>query len=424
MTQADVIVIGAGAAGLASAHTAASQGANVILLEKMPKVGRKIMITGKGRCNLTNLKDWNAFSGYIASNAKFPKNAFMSFTPATLKDWFESEGMETILERGDRVFPASGSAASVVDTLVKACQKSGVEIITGAEVSATSCCGDGFKIETTSGEEYSCLKLIIATGGLSYPATGSTGDGYAFAKSMGHKITQTFPSLTALVPRGYKMRTLKPESKCHISRSEAMTAFGQALCGNDLENVQLSLFVDGVEADSQFGDLSFTDGGLEGAIGFKVSRKAVKSLINGSKVSVSIDLKPSVTQEKLTGRIVSLFEDGSKPEKVLSALIPRNLIKPFIMSTGLDHFTPERLSRTLKSWTLPIEGYVGYERAVVTAGGICLDEVFSKTLESRLVKNLYFAGEVLDIDAHTGGFNLQLAFCTGHLAGLSAAKSL
>ena len=404
-------------------------GGKVIVLEKMPRVGRKIMITGKGRCNFSNLKNWNEFSGYICSNAKFPKNAFMSMPPARLQEWFESHGCEAVLERGDRLFPASGTATTIVDTLVSAA--SGAEIITGAEVSSVEACGsEGFHLTTSDGREFSCAKLIITTGGLSYPATGSTGDGYSFARALGHKITQTFPTLTALVPRGYKVVSGPSSSlKGHISRNEPLSALGEALNGVNLENVELTLNVDGNEADIQFGDLSFTDGGLEGPIGYKVSRKAVKAMLNGGKVSVTIDLKPSLTYEKLVGKITSLFNNSSsrgpktnKPDRVLESLLPKEVAKAFVASTGLDHFTPERLAKTLKAWQIPIEGYVGYERAVVTAGGVSLDEVLPKTLESRLVPGLYFAGEVLDIDALTGGYNLQLAFCTGHLAGESAAK--
>ena len=429
--KSDIIIIGGGAAGLMAAAGAAEFLKNketVTVLEKMARPGRKIMITGKGRCNFTNLKDWNEFSGHIHPKPNFLKPAFYNLTSEKMIAFLEHHGLETVVERGDRAFPASHLASEVVDTLLKAAVNSGAEVICGKEVTETSCHSDGFSIRCSDGSEYRCGRLIICTGGLSYPKTGSTGDGYAWAKEMGHEVKNLFPSLTAIVPKTYK------EGKGHIDRSLPLSETGQALCGNQLKNVGLSIFIDGNEAANEFGDLDFTDGGIEGPIGFKVSRKCVNAIINGSKVNAVIDLKPAVEVDELNNRIYSLWNEISKDRRnaskqykdkfriLLTKLLPMSLIPGFIkLNPNADHRT---LGKALKCWKMEIIGYVGYERCVVTAGGVSLEEISPKTLESKLVQGLYFAGEVLDLDADTGGYNLQTAFSTGYLAGISAAKSV
>ena len=429
--KSDIIIIGGGAAGLMAAAGAAEFLKNketVTVLEKMARPGRKIMITGKGRCNFTNLKDWNEFSGHIHPKPNFLKPAFYNLTSEKMIAFLEHHGLETVVERGDRAFPASHLASEVVDTLLKAAVNSGAEVICGKEVTETSCHSDGFSIRCSDGSEYRCGRLIICTGGLSYPKTGSTGDGYAWAKEMGHEVKNLFPSLTAIVPKTYK------EGKGLIDRSLPLSETGQALCGNQLKNVGLSIFIDGNEAANEFGDLDFTDGGIEGPIGFKVSRKCVNAIINGSKVNAVIDLKPAVEVDELNNRIYSLWNEISKDRRnaskqykdkfriLLTKLLPMSLIPGFIkLNPNADHRT---LGKALKCWKMEIIGYVGYERCVVTAGGVSLEEISPKTLESKLVQGLYFAGEVLDLDADTGGYNLQTAFSTGYLAGISAAKSV
>ena len=290
----------------------------------------------------------------------------------------------------------------------------------------------------TDGSQYTCSKLIICTGGLSYPKTGSSGDGYRWAKEMGHSIRPLFPSLTAIVPKGYKDLSTSLEmakgAKGHIDRSNPLSEVGKMLCGNQLKNVGLTIFIDGNEAQSEFGDLDFTDGGIEGPIGFKVSRKCVNAIINGSKLYVTMDLKPAVEPEDLIVRINTLWNEISKDKRnsqklykdrfkiLLTKLLPVSLIPAFLKyHPNADHKT---LVKALKNWKFEIDGYVGYERCVVTAGGVSLEEVTPKTLESRVTPGLYFAGEVLDLDADTGGYNLQTAFSTGYLAGINAAKSL
>ena len=487
----DIIIIGGVAAGLMAAYGAVKalplgSSARVTGLEKMPRPGRKILFTGKGRCNFTNLKDWNEFSQHIRTNPNFVKPAFYNFTPENTIDFLERNGLETVVERGDRAFPYSHRASDVLDTIVEVVLRHGVTLLTDREVTDIL---PGFSIRCADGETFECSKLIIATGGLSYPGTGSTGDGYKWAKFFGHNVTPCFPSLTALVPKGYKIID-RPETdlKGHIHRETPMTGSGEALKGAKLKNVNLTVTFDGSKSESEFGDVDFTDGGIEGPIGFQVSRKCVKALMNGGKVAFSLDLKPGVSLDELTGRIKALWQEikndprtrqwkdgrglnGKEMYRILlGKLMPWELIpgfqawNPDIMkidlkkseyadgrsdrlsarsasyrsqrwSKGPDHrFSrqPRRyydidldlLAKTLKDWKFEIIGFVGYERCVITAGGISTDEVMPKTMESRLKPGLYLCGEVLDMDCDTGGYNLQCAFSTGYIAGESAAKSL
>ena len=456
--KSDILVIGGGASGLMAAYSAArtlcglDRCDSVTVLEKMPRPGRKIMITGKGRCNFTNVKDWNDFSGHIRSKSGFIKSAFYNLPSEAVVDFFESFGMHTVVERGDRAFPASYHASDVVDTLVSACNSVGVRLETEFEVESVVRTAAGFEVKAADGRAYTCRKLIVATGGLSYPGTGSTGDGLRWAAESGHKLTQTFPSLTALVPKGYKEiapDAPKPSLKGHIPRETPLSELGGRLCGMQLKNVGLQLLVDGCEADSEFGDLDFTDGGIEGPIGFQLSRKAVKAIVNGSAASLVLDMKPGVSLTEVTARVKELWAEIDKDPRsrrlrekercriLLGKLMPWELI-PAFMSLHPEIITLEHRGRTdtkvwvnlidiakaLKSWRFDLAGFVGYERAVVTAGGVSTDDVVAKTLESRLCPGLHFCGEVLDVDCDTGGYNLQAAFCTGALAGQSAAKQL
>jgi len=411
MKQADIIVIGAGAAGLMAAYGAAGKGADVAVLEKMPRPGRKIVITGKGRCNFTNVKDWNDFQEHIHPKAAFLRPSFQNLTPMKLIEFFEAQGMESVVERGDRAFPTSHKSMDVVDALVGAAQNAGARIYCNCTVT-NIIPGNGdynFIINCADGSSWRCRKLIITTGGLSYPRTGSTGDGYAWVESFGHKLTPRFPSLTAITPKDYRY-------------SETIS----------LKNVDLTIFIDGNEAQSEFGDLDFTDGGIEGPIGFKVSRKCVKALSNGSKVVAVIDLKPAVTVEDLDRRVQSLWNEISKDKRsegkpykakfavLLGKLLPMDIVTMFMASfPELDH---KRLAKALKNWKMDIVSHVGYERCVITAGGVSLDDVNQKTLESKKTPGLYLAGEILDLDADTGGYNLHIAFSTGYLAGLSSVR--
>ena len=440
----DIIIIGGGAAGLMAAAGAAqsyaSHGADgkVLILEKMPRPGRKIMITGKGRCNFTNLKQWNEFSSHIHPKPNFLKPSFYNLTSEKMIWFLEDHGMESVVERGDRAFPASHLASDVVDALVRAATDAGATLLCGKEVTKIAHGpenGISYHITCADGTAYTCRRLIICTGGLSYPKTGSTGDGYGWAKSMGHTVTPLFPSLTAIVPKGYKIPgSTGSLMKGHIDRGTPLSEIGKSLCGNQLKNVELRIVVDGNEVQDEFGDLDFTDGGIEGPIGFKVSRRCVNAIVNGSKVTAVIDLKPAVEIEDLSVRISTLWNEIAKDKRsanklykdrfkiLLTKVLPMSLIPSFNhLNPNVDH---KSLAKALKNWKMEIEGFVGYERCVITAGGVSLDELTAKTLESKLVPGLYFAGEILDLDADTGGYNLQTAYSTGYLAGISAATSL
>ncbi len=449
----DILIIGGGASGLMAAYSAAdalvSRGsdASVTVLEKMPRPGRKIMISGKGRCNFTNLKDWNDFSVHVRSKPNVLKSSFYNLTPEAVISFFEEYGMKTVVERGDRAFPASYHASDVVDTLVGACRSKGVKIVAGTEVSAVEALQGGFSVTATDGSLWKSKVLVIATGGLSYPGTGSTGDGYKWAAGTGHKIVPTFPSLTALVPKGYKISG--PDALRHIDRSEPLSESGGKFCGVSLKNVGVRLFVEGTLAGEEFGDLDFTDGGIEGPVGFLLSRKAVKSLLGGSRVALEIDLKSGVPAEELSDRVGFLWKtvcsdprsrsikEKEKVRILLGKLMPWDLIPGFLETNPqllktrkekggrtVTTFNVDALPAALRSWRFEIAGYVGYERAVITAGGVDTSDIVAKTLESRIVPGLYFCGELLDLDADTGGYNLQIAFSTGAMAGRSAALSI
>lgn len=452
--KSDIIIIGGGASGLMAAYSAARTAVDngkdiqVTVLEKMPRPGRKIMITGKGRCNFTNVKDWNSFSSHIRSNPNFVKSAFYSFPSEKVVGFFEGFGTKTVVERGDRAFPASYHASDIADSLVNACQSVGVKIITEAEVAGITFPESGGKEFVTvlnSGDKFLSKRLIIATGGLSYPTTGSSGDGYGWAQAAGHHIVPTFPALTALVPKSYKESSLKG----HIDRSTPLSELGRMLCGIQLKNINATLQIEGNDTDTEFGDIDFTDGGMEGPLGFQLSRKAVKAMTNGSKAGIILDLKAGVSLTELTGRVKELWQEVDKDPRsrglrekekcriLLGKLMPWDLI-PAFNAMHPEIITLERRGRTdtkvwinlvsiakaLKEWTFELAGYVGYERSVITAGGVSTEEIISKTMESRLVSGLYFCGEVMDMDSDTGGYNLQTAFCTGSLAGASASKSL
>ncbi len=462
--KSDILIIGGGAAGLMAAYGAAkaSPGSRIIILEKMPRPGRKILFTGKGRCNFTNAKPWNEFSKHIRTNPNFVKPAFFNFTPENMIDFLETNGLETVVERGDRAFPYSHRASDVLDTIVETVLRQGVTLLTEREVEEIR---PSYEVRCASGETFSAPKLIIATGGLSYPMTGSTGDGYKWAEFLGHKVISCFPSLTALVPRGYKINgDSEPQMKGHINRETPMTGAGEALKGAKLKNVSLTVTFDGSVSETEFGDIDFTDGGIEGPIGFQVSRKCVKTLMNGGKVAFSLDLKPGVPVEELTERVKTLWDEikndprtrqakdgrginGKEMYRILlGKLMPWDLIpgfqtwNPDILKTTTKKAdfsrrrnAPQRrfydvnldlLAKTLKDWRFDIAGFVGYERCVITAGGVSTDEVVAKTMESKLQEGLYFCGEILDMDCDTGGYNLQCAFSTGLLAGQSAAKAI
>ncbi len=409
----DVIVIGAGAAGLMAAATAARNGKQVLLLEKMEKAGRKIRISGKGRCNVTNARPPEEFREAIRVNADFFDVAFAEFNNKAAIRLFERLGVKLDIERGQRVFPRSGKAWDIANALSDYCSDNGVTVMYDTRA-------DG--ILTSNGKVYGVTyvnkrgfrrkeeapAVIVATGGVSYPATGSTGDGYLFADQLGHTVTEVRPSLTPL-------RTSHPQRKY--------------LDGLLLRNVRAQLVVDGEVVREEFGEIGFSERGIEGAVALRLSRDAVDALIDERKVKIVLDMKPALDEETLFDRIKREIAEMQPEEffaELLRKLVPKNLVVP--IAHELDVHSKNyirkvtdaeinRLIKVLKGMVFPITDYAPFEHAVVTAGGVCCDEVNKYTMESMKIKGLYFAGEVLDLDANTGGYNMQIAFSTGRLAG-------
>lgn len=409
----DVIVIGAGAAGLMAAATAARNGKQVLLMEKMEKAGRKIRISGKGRCNLTNARPPEEFREAIRVNADFFDVAFAEFNNKATIRLFERLGVKLDIERGQRVFPHSGKAWDIANALADYCADNGVTFMYDTRVNG---------ILTSNGKVYGVTYInkrgferkeeapavIIATGGVRYPATGSTGDGYLFADELGHTVTEVRPSLTPL-------RTSHPQRKF--------------LDGLLLRNVRAQLVVDGEVVREEFGEIGFSERGIEGAVALRLSRDAVDALIDERKVKIVLDMKPALDEETLFDRIKREIAEMQPEEffaELLRKLVPKNLVVP--IARELDVHSKNyirkvtdaeinRLIKVLKGMVFPITDYAPFEYAVVTAGGVCCDEVNKYTMESLKVGGLYFAGEVLDLDANTGGYNMQIAFSTGRLAG-------
>ncbi|HJC78824.1 MAG TPA: NAD(P)/FAD-dependent oxidoreductase [Candidatus Alistipes merdipullorum] len=409
----DVIVIGAGAAGMMAAATAAKNGRRVLLMEKMEKAGRKIRISGKGRCNLTNARPPEEFREAIRTNADFFDVAFAEFNNKATIRFFERLGVKLDIERGQRVFPHSGKAWDIANALMDYCVESGVEVMYDTRVSDVLAIDGkvyGVRYFNKRGFERKeeAPNVIIATGGVSYPATGSTGDGYIFADRLGHTIEAVRPSLTPL-------RTSHPQRKY--------------LDGLLLKNVAARLYVDNELVREEFGEIGFSERGIEGAIALRMSRDAVDALIDERKVKIVLDMKPALTEEMLTERIRREIAD-MQPEEFFAELLRRLVPKPMVIPLAheLDVHSKNyirkvtdaeiaRLVKVLKGMTFPIVDYAPFEYAVVTAGGVRCDEVNRYTMQSNKVSGLYFAGEVLDIDANTGGYNMQIAFSTGRLAG-------
>ncbi len=409
----DVIVIGAGAAGLMAAGTAAMSGRSVLLVEKMEKAGRKIRITGKGRCNLTNARPAEEFLEKVRTNGDFFSVAFAEFNNRATIKFFERQGVKLDIERGERVFPKSGKAWDIANALVEFCEDKGVKISYKTRVTEILTIDgkvSGIKYINARGFERreEAEHVIVATGGVSYPSTGSTGDGYDFAASVGHSIEPVRPSLTPLV-------TSHPQK--------------EYLNGLLLKNVGVKLFIDGELRQEEFGEMGFSERGIEGAVALRISRDAVDAIIDERKVKIVVDLKPALDEETLLSRIereISEMQPSEFFSELLRKLVPKQLVVPLAKEVDfhsktyvskLSEAEKLRLVKILKGMVFPIVDYAPFQFAVVTAGGVACDEINKYTLESLKVKGLYFAGEVLDIDANTGGYNLQIAFSTGRLAG-------
>ena len=410
----DVVVIGGGAAGLMAAGTAARVGNKVLLLEKMEKPARKVRITGKGRCNLTNARPVEEFGENVRTNAEWLNVAMSEFTNRSTMRFFERMGVKLVTERGERVFPASGKAADIANALEFYCRDYEVDIQCNSRVTEILVADGkvyGVKYMNKRGfvRKIEVANVIIATGGVSYPATGSTGDGYTFADRVGHSIESVRPSLTPLVSNHPQIEYIKSVW---------------------LKNINARLFVAGEMVREEFGEMSFSDRGLEGAVILRLSRDAVDALLEEKSVKIELDLKPALTEDILRERIKREVAE-MRPEDFFAELVRRLVPKPLVVPIckELDVHSRlyiskvsdkefERLIKVLKGWSFPISDYMPFEYAVVTAGGVSCSEVNEYTMESLKIKGMYFAGEVLDVDANTGGYNLQIAFSTGHLAGL------
>jgi hypothetical protein len=413
----DLLVVGAGAAGLLAAGRAAMLGARVLLLEKMEKPGRKLRISGKGRANVTNLKPLEEHLQQIHPEPRFLRQAFAAFFNHDLIALLEGLGVPTKTERGQRVFPVSDRAWDVAEALVAWARAQGVEIATQAGVERLWIEDGRFRgLELGRGPQGLPRRIearcgIIATGGQSYPGTGSTGDGFRLAEASGHRLTPLRPALVAVL-------------------TEPVPAAAQGLT---VRNVQVTLWVDGRKQAAEFGEAEFTGKGLAGAAVLRLSRRVVEALEAGREVALELDLKPALEPGKLEARLLreQQAHAGAPCRDLLRTLLPAELVTLACTTLGLDPAGPaeqvrggprKALLALLKAMRFRVTGHAGWEEAIVTAGGVSLKDIDPRTMASRRVAGLYFAGEVLDLDANTGGYNLQIAFSTGWLAGQSAAR--
>jgi hypothetical protein len=414
MSDRRVIVVGGGAAGLMAAGQAALGGAQTVLLEKMKKPGRKICISGKGRCNITNVADLRDFIGHFGRSGKFLHQAFSQFFSEELMDFFDEQGLELVTERGGRVFPVSGRAYDVRDTFVRWLDECGVRVKQLARVEDLLIENGQTRGVICNGEEMKADAVILTTGGASYPATGSTGDGYQLAESAGHCIVPIRPALVPLVTAG--------------------NTAGK-MAGLNLRNINVRMYVNGRKYKQAFGELVFTQFGLTGPVILTLSGDTVDALRNGDRVEMSIDLKPALDEQKLDARLLRDFESRGKEElqSVLRALLPREMVPiclellaldPAVMVCQLGAKKRGILRRWLKDFRLKVTDYRPFEEAIITSGGVDIHEINPRTMESKITGGLYLAGELLDIQADTGGYNLQAAFSTGWLAGRSAASGV
>ncbi len=413
MHSFDLCIIGAGPAGLLAGIIAASAGSRVILLEKNPEAGKKLLLTGKGRCNLTHAaSSAKEITEAFGKNGRFLHSGLSRFGIAETFRFFENLGIPLKVERGNRVFPESGSAKDVRDRLLEEFSRKGGVFRMNCPVHALETSPRMVnRVLLKDKSVIEASRFIIATGGLSYPRTGSTGDGYRWAKTLGHTINPTLPALSPV---------------------RLAEGWGREVSGLSLKNVRLTLLVDGKETESRFGELDFTPFGISGPIGMDLSRNIGYALNQQQKTELKLDLKPALDFKSLDRRILrELNVAGSKPiSAVLETLMPKKLIPPFarLCSLSLEQktatLTKEKrleLSRLLKAVTLKPLSLLGFKWSLITSGGISLDEVDPRTMASKLTENLYFAGEILDLDAPTGGYNLQACWTTGYVAGISAA---
>lgn len=402
-----VAVIGAGAAGLMAAYAAAANGNDVTVFEKNEKSGKKIYITGKGRCNVTHDCTPSGFLPNVVNNGKFLTGAIYNFSPEDCVAFFENGGTKLKLERGGRYFPVSDKASDVTKCLENYCKNVGVSFKFNENVLNIANLHSTMRNIITSKGSYEFENIIVCTGGLSYPATGSTGDGYKFAKAAGHKITELKQGLCGLNLKG---------------------DFYKELQGLTLKNVNLSVFYNGKLINELFGEMLFTHFGISGPI--VLSASSLINRLNLNNVKLSVDLKPALTEEHLEKRILRDFEQNKNksvtnclkellPSALIAEVLKRSGISPEKQTNSITKAERLRLLTTVKNFDMLVSSLRDFSEAIITSGGIDVKEINPKTMESKLVKGLYFCGEVLDVDAFTGGYNLQIAFSTGYAAGNS-----
>lgn len=405
-----VIVVGGGAAGMMAACAAAQAGAQVVLLEKNEKLGKKLFITGKGRCNVTNAAEVETLLANVCTNPKFLYSAFYGYDNLAVMDFLEKAGCPLKTERGERVFPVSDHSSDVIAAFQRELKKNGVEVRLCTAVTELVLCGGRVTGVKTEKGSFAADSVIVCTGGRSYPLTGSTGDGYRFAEAAGHIVTSQSPALVPL---------------------EVKEAWCRELMGLSLKNVSVSLQCGGREVYGGFGEMLFTHFGVSGPLILSASSYYVP----GKEASLTIDLKPAVSGEQLDKRLLRDFEENRNRQfkNALGGLFPVKLIPVMVELSGIspdkrvNEITREerkRFAGLIKALPLTVTGTRGFAEAIITRGGVCVKEIKPSTMESKKVKGLFFAGEVLDTDALTGGFNLQIAWSTGHLAGQCCAEEI
>lgn len=407
MNKYDVIVVGAGPAGLLAAGRAAEKGAKVLILEKMEREGRKLLITGKGRCNITNDAPISEFITHVYPKGRVLKNSFSKFFSKDIIELLSRYGVESTLERGGRYFPASNQSKDVLKALLLWVKELGVKIACNTRVEEIIT--DDGKVTGIQavGNKYYTSNIIIATGGKSYPATGSNGDGYELAKRIGHKLVKARPALVPLETSG---------------------KLAQSLQGLNLKNVKAVVWINGKKSGEAFGEMIFTHFGLSGPIILTLSRIVVEALHNKNNVDITIDLKPALDEQKLDNRLIrDLNEHGKKKiVNIMKFWLPSTMVPVFIELLGIDpqkecHQVSskerKKIRHLLKNLPTTITNHRSFKEAIITSGGIPINEISPKTMESKIISGLFFAGEIIDVDAETGGYNLQIAYSTGWLAG-------
>jgi hypothetical protein len=408
----DVVVIGAGAAGLMAAGRAAELGAKVAIIDKNKTLGRKLLITGKGRCNITQAEfNDKEFIKKLGKKSQWLFSALAVFGPEKVINFFESRGLKTKTERGGRVFPESDRAQDVLDVLLRYLKEKKVKIFSGEPVLGLDAKNKKIIGVKLANRQIGAKSFILSTGGKAYPVTGSTGDGYAWAKDLGHEIVKPVPALVPI---------------------ETKEVWPKKLQGLSLKNVNLNLWQNNKKQDFRFGEMLFTHFGLSGPIVLDISKK-IGELLPQGEVTIEIDLKPALDIAQLEKRLQRDFSaSGNKDFKnYLPDLVPQKMTEIIIKFSGLDanrklsSITKEerkKIAMTLKSLRTGAQGLMGFDQAIVTSGGVNLNEIDSRSMKSRIIDNLFFAGEILDLDGPTGGYNLQICWSTGYLAGTKAAE--